>query len=100
MTNPKYDLTYVFYDHEEVTADKNGLRKVVESHPDWIQGDFAVIGEPTDCIEAVQWTIRFDVITHGVAAPARAGWDRTPSTPDLMRSTHTSRRTTVDGLVS
>lgn len=26
--------TYVFYDHEEVAAEKNGLRKVVESHPD------------------------------------------------------------------
>lgn len=76
VTNPKYDLTYVFYDHEEVTADKNGLRKVVESHPDWIQGDFAVIGEPTDCgIEGgCNGTIRFDVITHGVAAHSARAW--------------------------
>ncbi|WP_236840052.1 M20/M25/M40 family metallo-hydrolase, partial [Bifidobacterium breve] len=35
-TTPKVDLTYVFYDHEEVAAEKNGLRKVVETHPDWI----------------------------------------------------------------
>lgn len=49
LTDAKYDLTYVFYDHEEVAAEKNGLRKVVESHPDWITGDFAIIGEPTDC---------------------------------------------------
>ena len=76
VTNPKYDLTYVFYDHEEVTADKNGLRKVVEIHPDWIQGDFAVIGEPTDCgIEGgCNGTIRFDVITHGVAAHSARAW--------------------------
>ena len=47
LTNPKYDLTYVFYDHEEVAAEKNGLRKVAEAHPDWIAGDFAIIGEPT-----------------------------------------------------
>ena len=46
-TTPKVDLTYVFYDHEEVVAEKNGLRKVVEAHPDWITGDFAIIGEPT-----------------------------------------------------
>ena len=45
LTDAKYDLTYVFYDHEEVAAEKNGLRKVVEAHPDWISGDFAIIGE-------------------------------------------------------
>ncbi|MDE5641750.1 MAG: M20/M25/M40 family metallo-hydrolase, partial [Bifidobacterium castoris] len=47
LTDPKYELTFVFYDHEEVAAEKNGLRKVVEAHPDWIVGDFAIIGEPT-----------------------------------------------------
>ena len=47
-TTPKVDLTYVFYDHEEVVAEKNGLRKVVEAHPDWITGDFAIIVEPTN----------------------------------------------------
>lgn len=58
-TTPKVDLTYVFYDHEEVVAEKNGLRKVVEAHPDWITGDFAIIGEPTNSgIEAVA-TVRF-----------------------------------------
>ncbi|WP_231129376.1 succinyl-diaminopimelate desuccinylase [Bifidobacterium choloepi] len=73
---PKYDITYVFYDHEEVSADQNGLRKVVESHPDWIQGDFAIIGEPTDCgIEGgCNGTMRFDVVTHGVAAHSARAW--------------------------
>lgn len=73
---PAYDLTYVFYDHEEVAAEKNGLRKVVETHPDWITGDFAIIGEPTDCgIEGgCNGTIRFDVITHGVAAHSARAW--------------------------
>ncbi|WP_241217178.1 succinyl-diaminopimelate desuccinylase [Bifidobacterium goeldii] len=76
LTNPQYDLTYVFYDHEEVAAEKNGLRKVVESHPDWITGDFAIIGEPTDCgIEGgCNGTMRFDVITHGVAAHSARAW--------------------------
>ena len=76
LTEPKTDLTYVFYDHEEVAAEKNGLRKVVEAHPDWIQGDFAIIGEPTSCgIEGgCNGTIRFDVITHGVAAHSARAW--------------------------
>lgn len=75
-TTPKADLTFVFYDHEEVAAEKNGLRKVVETHPDWIQGDFAIIGEPTNCgIEGgCNGTIRFDVVTHGVAAHSARAW--------------------------
>ena len=76
MTDPKYDLTFVFYDHEEVAAEKNGLRKVVEAHPDWITGDFAIIGEPTDCgIEGgCNGTMRFDVVAHGVAAHSARAW--------------------------
>ena len=73
---PRYDLTYVFYDHEEVVAEKNGLRKVVEAHPDWIRGDFAIIGEPTDCgIEGgCNGTMRFDVVAHGTAAHSARAW--------------------------
>ena len=76
LTEPRTDLTYVFYDHEEVAAPQNGLRKVVEAHPDWIQGDFAIIGEPTSCgIEGgCNGTIRFDVICHGVAAHSARAW--------------------------
>ena len=76
LAAPKVDLTYVFYDHEEVTAERNGLRKVVEAHPDWISGDFAIIGEPTSCgIEGgCNGTIRFDVIAHGVAAHSARAW--------------------------
>ena len=76
LTDARYDLTYGFYDHEEVAAEKNGLRKVVEAHPDWIVGDFAIIGEPTDCgIEGgCNGTMRFDVVTHGVAAHSARAW--------------------------
>ena len=73
---PKYDLTFVFYDHEEVSAEHNGLRKVVERHPDWVRGDFAIIAEPTGCgIQGgCNGSIRFDVITHGVAAHSARAW--------------------------
>uniref|UniRef100_UPI00242EBA80 succinyl-diaminopimelate desuccinylase n=1 Tax=Bifidobacterium pullorum TaxID=78448 RepID=UPI00242EBA80 len=76
LTEPKVDLTYVFYDHEEVVAEKNGLRKVVEAHPEWIEGDFAIIGEPTNCgIEGgCNGTMRFDVVAHGVAAHSARAW--------------------------
>ena len=52
------------------------IREVVEAHPDWIVGDFAIIGEPTDCgIEGgCNGTMRFDVVTHGVAAHSARAW--------------------------
>ena len=76
LTDSKVDLTFVFYDHEEVAAEYNGLGRVVEDHPDWIQGDFAIIGEPTSCgIEAgCNGTMRFDVIANGVAAHSARAW--------------------------
>lgn len=75
-TDAQYDITYIFYDHEEVVAEKNGLGKVVRNHPDWITGDFAIIGEPTNCgIEGgCNGTIRFDVICHGIAAHSARAW--------------------------
>lgn len=77
MTDAK-SIDIRVYDHEEdCPAEKNGLRKVVEAHPDWISGDFAIIGEPTDCgIEGgCNGTMRFDVITHGIAAHSARAWD-------------------------
>lgn len=76
LDEPVYDLTLVMYDQEEVAAEKNGLGRVVAAHPDWVQGDFAIIGEPTNCgIEAgCNGTIRFDLITHGVSAHSARAW--------------------------
>ncbi|MFT8638369.1 succinyl-diaminopimelate desuccinylase [Bifidobacterium sp.] len=76
LTDTRHDLTFVFYDHEEVAAEHNGLRKVAEKHPDWIRADFAIIGEPTSCaIEGgCNGTMRFDVITHGIAAHSARAW--------------------------
>ena len=76
LTAPRADLTFVFYDHEEVVAEKNGLGKVAAAHPDWLAGDFAIIGEPTNCgIEGgCNGTMRFDVVAHGVAAHSARAW--------------------------
>ncbi|MCH4209784.1 succinyl-diaminopimelate desuccinylase [Bifidobacterium sp.] len=76
LRDPKYDLTYIFYDHEEVSAEKNGLRRLLDAHRDWVDGDFAIIAEPTSCgIEGgCNGTIRFDVVAHGVAAHSARAW--------------------------
>lgn len=77
LDKPKCDITYIFYDNEEVEASKNGLGKLVAAHPEKVlPADFAIIGEPTDCaIEGgCNGTIRFDVISHGVAAHSARAW--------------------------
>ncbi|MBD8059725.1 succinyl-diaminopimelate desuccinylase [Cellulomonas sp. JH27-2] len=73
---PTKDVTWVFYDHEEVAATLNGLARLVEKHPDWLAADFAVLGEPTNGgIEGgCNGTLRAEVRLTGVAAHSARAW--------------------------
>jgi succinyl-diaminopimelate desuccinylase len=75
-TDPKYDITYIFYDNEEVSGDLNGLLMLSNEHPDLLKCDFAILGEPTDShIEAgCNGSLRFDIPLHGKAAHSARGW--------------------------
>ena len=42
------DVTYLFYECEEVEAERNGLQLLAQSHPDLLQADFAILMEPSD----------------------------------------------------
>jgi succinyl-diaminopimelate desuccinylase len=76
LAEPNRDVTYVFYDHEEVEADKNGLGRVARNHPDWLAGDFAVLMEPTNAtVEGgCQGTVRADVVLRGHRAHSARSW--------------------------
>ena len=37
------DLTWVFYDNEEVEAELNGLSRIARERPELLAGDFAVL---------------------------------------------------------
>ena len=76
LTGPEKDVTWVFYDHEEVDSDLNGLGRVVREHPDWLTADFAVLGEPTaGGIEGgCNGTLRVEVRTHGRTAHSARAW--------------------------
>jgi succinyl-diaminopimelate desuccinylase len=76
LPEPNRDITYVFYDHEEVEADKNGLGRVARNHPDWLAGDFAVLMEPTNAtVEGgCQGTVRADVVLRGHRAHSARSW--------------------------
>lgn len=76
VVDPAYDLTFVLYDNEEVEADKNGLKRLVETRRDLLDADLAVLMEPTNGqVEAgCQGTLRVRVAVPGRRAHSARGW--------------------------
>ncbi|SFF36986.1 succinyl-diaminopimelate desuccinylase [Blastococcus tunisiensis] len=73
---PAHDLTFVFYDNEEVEAVKNGLGRVARERRGWLYGDLAILLEPTDGeIEGgCQGTLRVRLETTGRRAHSARSW--------------------------
>jgi succinyl-diaminopimelate desuccinylase len=76
LPDPAYDITYLFYEAEEISSEFNGLRLVSQAHPEWLVADFAVLLEPTyGVVEAgCQGTLRAMVRTTGRRAHAARAW--------------------------
>ncbi|MFJ6001223.1 succinyl-diaminopimelate desuccinylase [Arthrobacter sp. NPDC092385] len=76
LREPTRDITFIFYDHEEVEASLSGLGRAAASHPEWLQADFAVLLEPTDgTVEGgCNGTARFEVRVAGKAAHSARAW--------------------------
>ena len=76
LPDPAYDLTFVLYDNEEVQAARNGLKRLVERHRDWLDADLAVLLAPTSGqVEAgCQGTMRVQVAVPGKRAHSARGW--------------------------
>ena len=73
---PVHDVTWIFYDNEEVDAAKNGLGLFGAAHPDWVTGDLAIVGEPTNgLIEGgCNGTLRVEIRTSGTRAHSARSW--------------------------
>ena len=76
VSEPVRDVTWIWYDHEEVDALSNGLNRLSRECPDVLSGDFAVLMEPTGAgIEGgCQGTLRVAVRTLGRAAHSARAW--------------------------
>ena len=76
LATPRRDITWLFYDNEEVEEYRNGLNRIAREHPDYLHGHFAVLCEPTNArIEGgCQGTMRLEVELSGVAAHSARSW--------------------------
>jgi succinyl-diaminopimelate desuccinylase len=76
IAEPRYDVTYIFYEAEEIESEYNGLYLVSRARPDWLAAEFAVLLEPTyGTVEAgCQGTMRVGVRTHGRRAHSARSW--------------------------
>ena len=76
LPEPKRDVTFVFYDNEEVEAVKNGLGRIERELPEWLAGDLAIVGEPSNgVIEAgCQGTMRVELRFSGKRAHTARAW--------------------------
>jgi succinyl-diaminopimelate desuccinylase len=76
LAEPNRDVTFLLYECEEVEAERNGLKRLSRTRPEWFRADFAVLMEPTSAaVEGgCQGTMRVDVVAHGVRAHSARSW--------------------------
>lgn len=102
---PNRDVTYVFYECEEVEAERNGLFLLSRSHPELLQADFAILMEPSDAVveAGCQGTMRVDVLTRGERAHSARSWmgvNAIHGAADVLArlNAYEPRRPVIDGL--
>jgi succinyl-diaminopimelate desuccinylase len=106
LSDPAYDITWIWYDHEEVSEALNGLNRLSQQSPDLLLGDFAILGEPSNsAIEGgCNGNCRIEVRAFGKRAHSARAWVGHNAIHDLAPvldtlAAYTPREVEVDGLV-
>jgi succinyl-diaminopimelate desuccinylase len=105
VPDPRVDLTFVFYDCEEVESERNGLLRVSRNGPELLAADLAVLMEPTGGVVegGCQGTMRAEVRTQGRRAHSARSWmgvnaiHEAGEVLDVLRA-YQAREPEVDGL--
>ncbi len=105
LVEPVRDVTYVFYEAEEIEDVHNGLGRIARERPDLVEADFAILMEPSDAgVEAgCQGTLRVDVRTSGERAHSARSWrgsNAIHAAADVLATlaAYTPRQPVIDGL--
>jgi succinyl-diaminopimelate desuccinylase len=105
VTQPVNDVTFIFYECEEVDSSRNGLTLLAAAHPELLAADVAVLLEPSNAaIEAgCQGTLVARVSARGVRAHSARSWRGHNAVHALLPALQTladyePRRVMVDNL--
>jgi succinyl-diaminopimelate desuccinylase len=106
LDDPAIDVTWMWYDHEEVSNDLNGLGRLARHRPDLFVGDFAILGEPSNGVVegGCNGNLRVEVRTFGLRAHSARGWvgdnaiHKAAPILDILAA-YEPRNVEVDGLV-
>ena len=106
LTEPIVDITWMWYDNEEVSSDLNGLTRLARNSPELFAADFAILGEPTNsAIEGgCNGTLRAEIRTAGRRAHSARSWVGENAIHKLapvlaVLAAYKPRQVEVDGLV-
>ncbi|PPH22644.1 succinyl-diaminopimelate desuccinylase [Rathayibacter toxicus] len=106
LVDPTMDITWIWYDNEEVGSELNGLGRLFRHRPDLFAADFAVLGEPTcAAVEGgCNGTLRVNVVARGVRAHSARSWvgeNAVHAAEPILRrlAAYQPREVDVDGLI-
>ena len=76
LTEPTRDVTWIWYEAEEIDSQYNGLRRLADERPELLAADFAVLMEPSNAVveAGCQGTMRVEVRTTGTRAHSARSW--------------------------
>ncbi len=76
LPEPVRDVTYLFYECEEIEAEHNGLGRLARTRPELLAADFAILMEPSGAVveAGCQGTMRVDVVARGERAHSARWW--------------------------
>ncbi|MEO7351919.1 MAG: succinyl-diaminopimelate desuccinylase, partial [Marmoricola sp.] len=102
---PNRDVTYVFYEAEEIDDVYNGLGILAKQRPDLVAADFAILMEPSDAVveAGCQGTLRVEVTTRGERAHSARAWrgvNAIHKAGEILRrlGEYDARKPVIDGL--
>jgi len=106
LSSPTRDVTWIYYEAEEIDSRFNGLRRLADERPELLAGAFAVLMEPSNAVveAGCQGTMRVDVRTTGTRAHSARSWMGHNAIHDAGEVLHRlagyrPREVEIDGLV-
>jgi len=106
LTDPNVDVTWVFYDHEEVDSALNGLGRISRNRPELLESSFAVLCEPSNArVEGgCNGTLRAEIKLSGTKAHSARPWMgenalHKAAAPLAVLASYVPQEVEVDGLV-